>query len=645
MSDTIRVLIVEDSADDCQLVLDAMDRGGFQTRHERVETREAMQEALIREEWDIIISDFRMPHFSGLEALELVRELGIDIPFVLISGTIGEEIAVTAMKAGAHDYLMKNNLQRLGPVIKRELEETEVRRDRRIAEERLREGEERFRLIAENVADLIAVLELDGTRVYNSPSYGKILGDPELLRGTDSFREIHPDDREKVKSVFRQTVETGVGQRIEYRLLSNNGNVCYIESLGSVIRDKEGRPWRIVVVSRDVTDKKRLEEQIIQSQKMESVGTLAGGIAHDFNNILGIILGYISLLRHNTTDADTISKSSQAIEQAVQRGAGLVRQILTLARRSPVSLGPVNINGEIESLTTMLRQTFPKTIEIALDLDKSLPIINVDQTQFHQALLNLCVNARDAMMNGTSQKSSKALRILTTVVKGATLKGRFPEVLDLNYVRVVVSDDGMGMTEATKEKIFEPFFTTKEKGKGTGLGLAMVYGVVKTHNGFIRVESQPGRGSTFELYFPTATSLTPTIEDVPLDVSGVPTGNETILLVEDEESFRNLLKDSIEERGYKVICAADGIEAIRLYTEHKDRIDLILSDLGLPKLDGTALFSVFKTINPRIKVVFMTGYFESEEREELLNAGVEIIEKPFLIETVIRKMRAALDKQ
>ena len=645
MSDTIRVLIVEDSADDCQLVLDAMDRGGFQTRHERVETREAMQEALIREEWDIIISDFRMPHFSGLEALELVRELGIDIPFVLISGTIGEEIAVTAMKAGAHDYLMKNNLQRLGPVIKRELEETEVRRDRRIAEERLREGEERFRLIAENVADLIAVLELDGTRVYNSPSYGKILGDPELLRGTDSFREIHPDDREKVKSVFRQTVETGVGQRIEYRLLSNNGNVCHIESLGSVIRDKEGRPWRIVVVSRDVTDKKRLEEQIIQSQKMESVGTLAGGIAHDFNNILGIILGYISLLRRDTTDADTISKSSQAIEQAVQRGAGLVRQILTLARRSPVSLGPVNINGEIESLTTMLRQTFPKTIEIALDLDKSLPIINVDQTQFHQALLNLCVNARDAMMNGTSQKSSKALRILTTVVKGATLKGRFPEVLDLNYVRVVVSDDGMGMTEATKEKIFEPFFTTKEKGKGTGLGLAMVYGVVKTHNGFIRVESQPGRGSTFELYFPTATSLTPTIEDVPLDVSGVPTGNETILLVEDEESFRNLLKDSIEERGYKVICAADGIEAIRLYTEHKDRIDLILSDLGLPKLDGTALFSVFKTINPRIKVVFMTGYFESEEREELLNAGVEIIEKPFLIETVIRKMRAALDKQ
>ena len=549
------------------------------------------------------------------------------------------------MNGGEHYYLLNNNLQRLGPVIKRELEETEVRRDRRIAEERLREGEERFRLIAENVADLIAVLELDGTRVYNSPSYGKILGDPELLRGTDSFREIHPDDREKVKSVFRQTVETGVGQRIEYRLLSNNGNVCYIESLGSVIRDKEGRPWRIVVVSRDVTDKKRLEEQIIQSQKMESVGTLAGGIAHDFNNILGIILGYISLLRRDTTDADTISKSSQAIEQAVQRGAGLVRQILTLARRSPVSLGPVNINGEIESLTTMLRQTFPKTIEIALDLDKSLPIINVDQTQFHQALLNLCVNARDAMMNGTSQKSSKALRILTTVVKGATLKGRFPEVLDLNYVRVVVSDDGMGMTEATKEKIFEPFFTTKEKGKGTGLGLAMVYGVVKTHNGFIRVESQPGRGSTFELYFPTATSLTPTIEDVALDVSGVPTGNETILLVEDEESFRNLLKDSIEERGYKVICAADGIEAIRLYTEHKDRIDLILSDLGLPKLDGTALFSVFKTINPRIKVVFMTGYFESEEREELLNAGVEIIEKPILIETVIMKMRATLDKK
>lgn len=642
--DNIRVLLVEDSAYDAELIGRALEEGGYTLHSLRVDTRNAMKEALLRERWDMIISDYRLPQFSGLDALHLLKELELDIPLILVSGTIGEETAVAAMKAGAHDYLMKDNLKRLGPVVKRELEESAIRRMRHVAQEALRASEERFRLIAENVADLIAVLDLEGKRVYNSPSYAKLLGDPASLIGTDSFAEIHPDDRERVRKVFQETVATGKGQRLEYRLVATDGRERDIESLGSVILDKEGKPWRVVVVSRDVTDTKMLEEQFQQAQKMESVGTLAGGIAHDFNNILGIILGHVTFLKRRSSDPNVLAKSIEAIEQAVQRGAGMVRQILTLARKSPVTLGPLSVNTEIESLTKLLHQTFPKTIQVLLDLDKTLPVIQMDQAQFHQALLNLCVNARDAMMEGGGDAAAQALTIRTSLVTADAMRVRFVDVADVDYVRIAVIDNGAGMSEATRKKIFEPFFTTKEKGKGTGLGLAVVYGVVKAHRGFIGVESEPGRGTTFELFFPVSGQIAPhAVRDIQKEAEA-PRGNETVLLVEDEEGLRTLLKESLEEKGYSILTAADGIEAINTYTAEMKRIAVVLSDMGMPRLNGSAMYAALKAINPKVKVVFITGYVEMEVREELMEAGVRgFIDKPFLLDTVIRRIREIID--
>jgi signal transduction histidine kinase len=318
---------------------------------------------------------------------------------------------------------------------------------------------------------------------------------------------------------------------------------------------------------------------------MESLGTLAGEVAHDFNNILGIILGQASILERCEGDREMTAASLDSITKAVQRGASLVRQMLTFARKSEVALGPVNVNGMIRELATMLEETFPKTVELNLKLDTSIPMITMDQAQLHQALLNLCVNARDAINDLAPLTSSHGLlTIRTEVVPRSVLKGH-ADARASRYVCISVSDFGKGMDEDTKEKIFEPFFTTKEPGKGTGWGLAVVYGVVKAHRGFIDVESKMNVGSTFRLYLPVSDDSVGEGELVGAGSGGIWEGTETILLVEDEDGLRHLMKSVLEDSGYRALTAKDGIEAIRLYAEHKDEIALVFTDLGLPRLE------------------------------------------------------------
>ncbi|MBM2841271.1 MAG: hybrid sensor histidine kinase/response regulator [Bacteroidetes bacterium] len=628
----LRILHLEDDPNDAELVNATLSSEAIVFDMTCVDSREEYAAALNRGGFDLILSDFKIPSFDGFSALEIAKQYSPEIPFIFVSATIGEDRAIDAVQLGATDYVLKDRLARLGPAVRRALAETAEHEKRMEAERRLRESEEQFRLITENMADLVAVLDLEGKRLYNSPSYATLLGSPESLRGTDSFTEVHPDDRQRISKVFDETVRTGKGQRTEYRLSSKDNKVRFIESQGSVITDSNGNPANVIVVSRDVTDRKKLEAELLHAQKMESIGTLAGGIAHDFNNVLGIIIGYLSLINRKNVKPEDFARAVEAMTTAVQRGASLVRQLLTFARKTEVLYERMNVNATVEEVAKMCSQTFPKTIVFSTIPDLQIPAIIGDRNQLHQALLNLCVNARDAMPNGG------ALSITTSIVAGKDLRSAFPDAEYEQYIHVAVADTGTGMDEVTQAHIFEAFFTTKEIGKGTGLGLAMVYGVINSHKGHISVKSEIGHGTIFSLYFPVpppgVTSLT--FADAPAqEVAG---GNETILFAEDEDTLVELVKTLLEAKGYRVLIARDGLQAVDLFKQHADEIALVITDIGLPKLNG------MKAIRPKITTIVATGYLDAKQRSEMLKAGAkDIVQKPFVPNLLLRKVREVLD--
>jgi nitrogen-specific signal transduction histidine kinase/ActR/RegA family two-component response regulator len=389
----------------------------------------------------------------------------------------------------------------------------------------------------------------------------------------------------------------------------------------------------------DVTEQRKLQNQFLQSQKIQSIGTLAGGIAHDFNNILGIILIYASILERGITDKEKIVESSGAISKAVERGAALVRQILTFARQADVTFQPLRVPDLVNEITSMLKETFPKVIEINVKYEKGMPFINADHSQMHQALLNLCVNARDAMPNGG------ILSIDVKTVEQKFVRERFPEASNERFVCIAVSDTGTGIDAKIKNLIFDPFFTTKEKGKGTGLGLSVVYGVMQTHHGFVAMESEVGKGTMFLLYLPIPhdpyTKLK-TSETENFEAAG---GTEGILIVEDEDILRKVLKELLESKGYKIYTAADGLEAVGIYQEHKDEIDLVLTDMGLPKMSGSEVFKKMCEINARAKVLLASGFLEPDTKTEMLKAGAKgFIQKPYKPYEVLKEIRKILDE-
>jgi signal transduction histidine kinase/CheY-like chemotaxis protein len=389
---------------------------------------------------------------------------------------------------------------------------------------------------------------------------------------------------------------------------------------------------------RDMEQRKKLENQLVQAQKMESVGTLAGGIAHDFNNLLNIIQGYAFILRGHCEQNEEMEQSLVAINDTVQRGSALVHQLLTLGRRSRgIGLKPVDINILVERLIVLIRQTFPKTIELDHILETDIPPIAGDKNQIEQALLNLCVNARDAMANrGT-------LMFKTHSVTGAMLQ-HLGEDLEGPYVCIEVTDTGVGMDEKVRSRIFEPFFTTKKKGQGTGLGLSVVYGIVKNHDGFIDVDSKPMAGTSFRLYFPAQAADAAVHEPITkVDAQPAVASNSsaTVLIVEDEEMMLHALGKILGEQGYKVLKASDGEMALETYQRHKDTIDVVLLDLGLPKMSGRDVLLRMKNKNPDVKVVIASGHFEDELNSDIDQAGVKhLLRKPYMPDELIKILQS-----
>ncbi len=444
----------------------------------------------------------------------------------------------------------------------------------------------------------------------------------------------YKDDKQQCTDCpLRKGITFGKPETIESKGIFN-GKIFQISHVGMMYEGKKA----ILEVFQDITEQKKLQQDLIQSQKLLSIGTMAGGIAHDFNNILAIILGYSSLLHSIKDNPKKFTDGVTAIRQAVDRGAGLVRQILTFARKTDISFEPLSVADLIKELVSMLQQTFPKIITFSTTIEEHIPYIKADHTQIHQALLNLCVNARDAMPQGGE------ISIAIKKVTGAKLRGQFNSASNQWYVSLSVSDNGLGMDDTIRSQIFDPFFTTKEKGKGTGLGLSVVYGIVQAHHGFVNVESSLKRGTTFTLYFPVPQESSTALESQEQVAEQISGGNETILLVEDETLLLDMVQILLETNGYTVLTAKDGEEAVQLYQQHANEIELVISDMGLPKLTGVSEFEKLKGINPKVKIIFASGFFEPAVKAALENAGVKsFIQKPYVIEEVLLKIRKALD--
>ena len=490
----------------------------------------------------------------------------------------------------------------------------------------------------ESAANAIVITDRGGKIISVNPAFSRFTGYSanEVIGKTPKILNSGTQPTSFYKNLW-ETITSGQVWRGEIVNKRKDGSLYDEEMTITPVRDATGRISYFIAIKQDVSERKNLHAELTQMQKMESIGTLASGIAHDFNNILGIILGYASLIER---DPATASQSVGSINAAVNRGAGLVKQILTFARKAGVVFGPLKVNIMVKEIVKMLRETFPKTIEMTTELGKSIPPINADATQIHQAILNLCVNARDAMPVGG------LLTLRTDVVDGESLRNIFPDVGSENYVHVSVADTGFGIDEKTRSQIFDPFFTTKEQGKGTGLGLSVVYGVMKEHHGFVNVESAPDEGTTFNLYFPILQEPASAAVVKPDEEENIRGGHETLLIVEDEETLLEMMKALMEDKGYRVITAMDGLQALEIYRSLKDDIDLVVTDVGLPKISGEILFSELKKLNPSVNVIVASGYISADSKSEIFKAGVkEFIQKPYFPDEVLRKIREVLDRK
>ena len=504
----------------------------------------------------------------------------------------------------------------------------------------LKSSEQKYRMLFEESRDAVYISTPEGKFVDINLAGIQMLGyrTEEEVLALDIERDLYFDQTER--AIFQRAIEQqGFVKDFELSVKRADGQKLTVVETASAVRNSEGKIVMYRGIFRDVTKQRELEQNLLQVQKMESLGTLAAGIAHDFNNILSIILVYNSLVQKIANDPQKLAQSSAAIHKAVERGASLVKQILTFARKTEVHVGPIEVNGVIKEVARMVDETFPKTINLDVQLKDGLPFITADQTQFQQVLLNLCVNARDAMPTGGT------LTVKTDLSSGRSVHALFSEATASEYAHVSIRDTGVGMDEGTRSHIFDPFFTTKQKGKGTGLGLSVVYGAVKNHNGFVRADSEPGRGSTFHLYFPIPTKAPRPFNLEKGEEKEIPGGSETILLVEDEEAIRSNIQALFEAKGYRVLTARDGGTAVELYKEKKDDIHLVLSDLGLPTLSGDQVLFLLKAVDPSVKVIFASGYFEPETKNELANAGaLDFVQKPYTPEEILRKVRKALDR-
>lgn len=510
--------------------------------------------------------------------------------------------------------------------------------DRKEAELQLRESELRYRDFFDQDLAGHFISKRNGTLVACNSAFARILGYEnvaEIMRvNADAF---YPNP--SARAAFMARLRTkGRMETIEVDLRRKDGKLIHVVENVHATFDAAGDILQIQGFLVDITEQKNLEQQLREAQKMETLGTLAGGVAHDFNNLLAIIRGYADLLKRESLLVEKGKKYLEPIETAVKRGAGIVRQLMTFAREDKQEAAPLDLNKTVEEVLQLAGVTIPENVRVEQHLEAGLPLFLGDVTQLHQALLNLVVNARDAMPHGG------ILRIVTSSVPGSYVRTKFPEAEAERYIRITVSDEGEGMNAETRLRIFEPFFTTKGVGKGSGLGLAVVYGVVRGHDGFVDVESNVKSGTDFFLYLPVSEQplSAPVVPDVSTAATG---GTETILIIEDEPMLLELLRVLLETSGYTVLSAADGEEALKIYKSRMKEIAVVLSDMGLPKLGGWEVFQKMKEINPKVRSILASGYLDHGLRADMLAAGAkDFIQKPYVPDKILLRIREVIDE-
>ena len=690
-----RILIVEDSPTQARALALVLEGAGFDI--ELAPHGEAGLERLARSTFDLVVSDIVMPGISGYDFCRKIKADSThrDMPVVLLTSLNNPFDIIQGLECGADNFLTKpyepeHLVERVNRVLRnkpsqgdekfklgveifflgrkftitsdkeqilgllistfedivrtnRELEVSQsalaaanakIEKYARQLEGRALVSEEKHRRLMEEAGDAILIFDDANVLIEVNRQASALFGRPQAeIIGHRLIEFVQSDHADALNRLSKELWRAGRVSAAELQLARPDGTSVTVDGTASVVTLAD-RPFGLAIL-RDVSERKRLEAQLHQAQKMEAVGQLAGGVAHDFNNLLTAILGYVELLKMHMAADDEGRKDLDEIRKAGERASGLTRQLLAFSRKQILQPTTLDVNALIKNIMNMLRRLIREDIELDVELESVLPKIKADPGQVEQILMNLVVNASDAMPDGGRLTIATA----TATIAESQSAGRIPPGA---YLTIAVRDTGLGMTPDVQQHIFEPFFTTKARTGGTGLGLATVYGIVKQSEGHIAVESQPGRGTTFLLYFPPTTDTAP-VRTTRL-AGGVRGGSETILLVEDEMSVRLLTRALLERGGYKVLDTGNPRQAVELADQCEGTIDLLITDVVMPGLSGRDVYAQIAARRPLVKVLFMSGYTDDTIiRHGVLNAETGFLQKPFTADGLARKVREVLD--